>query len=151
MGAKVGVPVVDAGVDARVGSHISHYCHQQLHDVIDPELSRSILENIENLLGVRHDDVKWFPYLLRLGSLGPLILSFLHVYGERLGGVGVYLGRILCGGGCGGVWRDGCRSCSYRRCDCVQYLCNECREDGGTNFQGPVVALGVACVWRRVA
>ena len=73
--------------------------------MIDPELSCSILENIENLLGVCHGDVKWFTSLLTLGGLGPLIISFLCVDGDRLGVVGVDSGRILCGGRCGGVWR----------------------------------------------
>ena len=56
VGAEVGIPVVDAGVDARVGLHISRLCCWQLYDVVDPKFSCSIFEDIEDFLGVCHGE-----------------------------------------------------------------------------------------------
>ena len=103
MGAKVRFPGFDSGVDARVGFHRSYSFCQHLHDVVKPELIHSILEKIENLLGVFHSDREWFPSLLRLGGLGPLVLDFFCVECEQLCVVVIDNRRVLCGGGfCGG-------------------------------------------------
>ena len=142
MGSEVGIPVVDAGVDAGVGFHRPRSRCGHLHDVVEPEPSCLILERIENLLGVHHSDGEWFTSLLRLGGLGPLVLTLLCVDGEQLSVVGVN-----CGGGCGGGWRDGCHGCSYSRCDRVRYRCGERCEAGGVYFLGPVFSHSVACVW----
>ena len=141
VGAKVGVPVVDTSADARVGLHSSCSLCGNLHDMVDPELIRLIFEDIKNFLGVCHGDGDWFPSLLRLGGLGPLVLAFLCVDGERLSVIGFDCGGLICGGGKDSGWWDGCREC-----DC----CDKRREAGVVNFRVHAIGLGVARYWRRV-
>ena len=150
VGDNVGVPVFNAGVDARVVFRSSCSCHCHLHDVVKPKLSCLILEKIENLLSVCQGDGEWFPSLLRLGGLGPLVFSFLSVNSEQLGVVGGYRGRLLRGGGCGGGWWDVCRGCIYSRYNRVQDRCDKRCEAGGVDFWCPIVALGITCVCQCV-
>ena len=58
VGAKVSVPVVDAGVDARVGLHSSCSRCRNLHDMVEHKSSCSIFEGIDNFLGIFHSDIE---------------------------------------------------------------------------------------------
>ena len=63
VGTKFSIPVVDAGVDARLGLHISCYRCRHLHDMLKPKLSNLIFEEIENFSAFTTvTEMGFFPY-----------------------------------------------------------------------------------------